>query len=224
MRLGIIADIHGRYPALLEALTCLQSADAVANLGDVADFSPDVNRCYNLLKGRRIINLLGNHEQEALSNPSVSDDDVALLDEFGNERSPDFGVNAANKAFIAQSFKVVVKGQRDGVVFCFSHGFIRRHGNSVTFEYLSEDNLSEHCKKYQAAVSFCGHIHRSQVIRIREAGSSSLQEVESSVVIPIEENMTYGFNVGMLSQSRVDPAKLTYAILDTQARRVEYHL
>jgi len=101
MKIGIIADIHGRYEALVEVLRRLGSAGAIINLGDVADFTSQVNACYDLLKQKKIINLIGNHEQEVLLTANANgDDDIVFLDAEGNAQSQDFGVNESNKQFI----------------------------------------------------------------------------------------------------------------------------
>lgn len=221
MKIGTIADIHGRYEALAEVLRRLGSAGAIINLGDVADFTPQVNACYDLLKQRKIVNLIGNHEQEVLST-APDQDDIVLLDGNGEALSQDFGVNEENKQFIKAQFKLGMSIDKDGLKCHFSHGHKVRHGGSVAFEYLSDTNIRSHFETYKAPVSFCGHLHRSQMIEMDGTGLARITEIEECTLIKLDPKIVYGFNVGMLSRKKGVSGCLHYAVLDTVAKTVEY--
>lgn len=92
MRIAVISDIHGRHEGLQAALIRLAEVDLIINLGDVAGFGAQDNDCYYLLKEKRIVNIIGNHEYEALG------EDVVSSDEDGSTLRED------NKSFI-RSFK-----------------------------------------------------------------------------------------------------------------------
>ena len=66
--IAIISDIHGNYPALQAVL---QDIDAIGlpnviSLGDVAGYYCRINECIETLRERRILNLMGNHDQYLL--------------------------------------------------------------------------------------------------------------------------------------------------------------
>ena len=65
MRIGVIADIHGNADALAAVLDELDrlSPDAVANLGDVLAGPLDAARTRDLLAGRDILTVRGNHDR-----------------------------------------------------------------------------------------------------------------------------------------------------------------
>jgi predicted phosphodiesterase len=220
MKIGIITDIHGRYEALVEVLHRLQGMGAIINLGDVADFSPRVNDCYDLLKQKKIVNLIGNHEQEVLS--AGEEAEIELLDDEGNVLSQDFGVNEENKQFIRNSFKLGMSVKKDGLTCHFSHGHRVTSGRTFTFEYLSDMNIPRHYEFHKANINFCGHLHRSQLIEMHDKGAISVREVESSTVVRLDPGIIYGFNVGMLSREKEKSGRLWYAVLDTDEKTVEY--
>jgi predicted phosphodiesterase len=220
MKIGIITDIHGRYEALVEVLHRLHDMGAIINLGDVADFSSRVNDCYDLLKQKKILNLIGNHEQEVLSTGDEAE--IELLDETGNVLSQDFGVNEENKQFIRNSFKLGMSIKKDGLTCHFSHGHRVTTGRTFTFEYLSDVNIPRHYEFHKANINFCGHLHKSQLIEVHDKGVTSIQEVECSTIVRLYPSIIYGFNVGMLSRGKEKSGRLRYAVLNTNEKTVEY--
>lgn len=68
MKLGIISDIHGNYPALcavyekLRALGC----DDIVCLGDVSGYYSMINECIDFLRQKNILCLKGNHDSYLL--------------------------------------------------------------------------------------------------------------------------------------------------------------
>lgn len=219
MKIGIITDIHGRYEALKEVLIRLDGVGAIFQLGDVADFTPEVNVCYDLLKRKNILNLIGNHEQEVLTTADDCEEQVILLDDSGQERSQDFGVNEENKRFI-KTFKTGLAIEKGGLRCHFSHCRKVKTGSSFTFEYLTELNLGEHYAASKAAISFCGHLHRTQVIEMNGIGVAAIREIERTTAVQLRPNTIYGFNVGMLSRNKSNSARLQYAVLDTAKKEV----
>ena len=68
MKLGVISDIHGNFPALqavmeeLEAMQC----DKILCLGDVSGYYAQINECIDLLRQKQVITLKGNHDSYLL--------------------------------------------------------------------------------------------------------------------------------------------------------------
>ena len=69
---GFISDIHGNAAALRAVLRELDAmgCKTVYSLGDVAGYYPAVNECCELLRERKIPNLLGNHDHYLLTGQS----------------------------------------------------------------------------------------------------------------------------------------------------------
>ena len=66
--IAIISDIHGNYPALKKVLESIDEigCDKIVCLGDIAGYYCMINECIEELRSRKIINLLGNHDQYLL--------------------------------------------------------------------------------------------------------------------------------------------------------------
>jgi predicted phosphodiesterase len=62
--LAILADIHGNYPALQAVLARIDrvGCERVISLGDTAGYYAQPNECIQVLRARKILNLMGNHD------------------------------------------------------------------------------------------------------------------------------------------------------------------
>lgn len=69
MKLALISDVHGNLPALESVLSEIEryGVDQIVSLGDVTGYYSQPNECINLLKERKAIQLLGNHDQYLIS-------------------------------------------------------------------------------------------------------------------------------------------------------------
>jgi len=68
MRILLLADIHGNYPALraIEAFFSNTSFDAIVNCGDSVVFAPFSNEVINWLIARKSISILGNTDKKVI--------------------------------------------------------------------------------------------------------------------------------------------------------------
>lgn len=63
MKLGIISDIHGNYPALEKVLQELGDVDRLICLGDIVGYNPYPSQCLELVKDTCDLVLQGNHDR-----------------------------------------------------------------------------------------------------------------------------------------------------------------
>lgn len=72
MRLGVISDIHGNYPALKQVIIELHklNCDKIICLGDVAGYYSMINECVDLLRKEKIVCIKGNHDSYLLGEGS----------------------------------------------------------------------------------------------------------------------------------------------------------
>lgn len=68
MKLGIISDVHGNYPALCAVMEELRKAKCseILCLGDVSGYYSMVNECMDLLRRENVVCLKGNHDSYLL--------------------------------------------------------------------------------------------------------------------------------------------------------------
>lgn len=70
MKIALISDIHGNYPALKKVLDELDkmSVDTIYCLGDVTGYYTQINECCEELRKRCIKSIMGNHDWYLVSN------------------------------------------------------------------------------------------------------------------------------------------------------------
>ena len=69
MKIALISDVHGNYPALTAALKRIrkEGCDIVVSLGDIAGYYCMVNECIELCRENGIVNVMGNHDDYLVS-------------------------------------------------------------------------------------------------------------------------------------------------------------
>lgn len=74
MKTALIADVHGNAPALEAVLVAADAkgADRILSLGDIAGYYCELNECIALLRERRVLNVMGNHDHYLLTNTACS--------------------------------------------------------------------------------------------------------------------------------------------------------
>ncbi len=83
-RVGLVADIHGNFPALLAVMEALDTigVDQIFCLGDTAGYYPQVNECIDLLRERNISSVMGNHDWYLASGHCLRSNMVNLCIEY----------------------------------------------------------------------------------------------------------------------------------------------
>ncbi|MDI6855444.1 MAG: metallophosphoesterase family protein [Candidatus Thermoplasmatota archaeon] len=73
MLLGIIADVHSNLPALESVLHALEleKIDKIIHGGDIVGYNPYPNEVIEILKERKVISILGNHDRAVLAQDTL---------------------------------------------------------------------------------------------------------------------------------------------------------
>jgi diadenosine tetraphosphatase ApaH/serine/threonine PP2A family protein phosphatase len=214
MRYLVLSDIH----ANLEALeTCLEDAktrgyDEVLVLGDLVGYGADPNAviaCVQTLKPKAMVR--GNHDKIAI-NLSEADDFNATARSAArwtyNALSP------AHRKWLA----ALPSGPRivdDLVEIC--------HGSPFDEDAYIFDELDALRALRSAARPLClfGHTHTPVTFNLA-GGVLAADQPRSTgeATLAIEDNVQYLLNPGSVGQPRDGDPRASYAIVDTDARRV----
>lgn len=145
--IGIIADIHGNYPALLAVVSELkkQNITNIICLGDICGYYPWVNECLELVKSLTQSVVIGNHDYYIINNIKCprSNSANACLDYQRKIIKPELVEWLASKPEQAIYYGIN----------CVHGGW-----NNHIDEYLKEEDLQEINIKEHFAVSAHTHI------------------------------------------------------------------
>lgn len=81
MRVAVLSDIHGNWPAFQAVLDDARDVDRAICLGDVVGYGGDPLRCVDELRGRAWPTLVGNHDRACTNSQILSwfNDDAAKV-------------------------------------------------------------------------------------------------------------------------------------------------
>jgi putative phosphoesterase len=154
MKLLILSDLHGNWPALEAVLRAEPSFDGVAFCGDVVDYGPFPRECLRWLADHADHLVRGNHD-----NALGFDVDCRCMGTF---REYSVATRAWHRTLLDESERLFLRQMP--AVRCFGwegRSFRMAHATPQgdLFEYLAEDQWGERVKGLDADVVLLGHTH-----------------------------------------------------------------
>jgi diadenosine tetraphosphatase ApaH/serine/threonine PP2A family protein phosphatase len=216
MRLAVIADIHSNLEALNSVLAQidLEGVEAILNLGDLVGYNASPNECLELLQGRQVWNLAGNH-------------DLALLDP---ERAQNFNIIAYEALMWGrQQVRPELLKFLDGLPLLRerSGSFLACHGTPtspdtyIAYHFQGKRVLNHLRRHPDVRVCFFGHTHRRALWYRDIRGKVALRPVSpTKMKLSLEEH--YLINPGSVGQPRDGNPEAAYAIFDDQELSVHF--
>ncbi|WP_392560000.1 metallophosphoesterase family protein [Orbus mooreae] len=150
--LAFISDIHGNYPALSAVFDDLDNYNVkqIISLGDVCGYYAEPNQCIEALISKKVINILGNHDNYIITNTkcSRSNSANACLDYQRKILKPE------NIGWLKQS---LLKYDTE-TISCVHGGW-----SNFLDEYLAEIN-ENYFMEYPQRFFFSGHTHIQKIL------------------------------------------------------------
>lgn len=211
-RIAVFSDVHSNLHALgavLEAIDNLGISDMVC-CGDVVGYGAFPNECIELLRGRDIPTLAGNHDHAALGLTSVQFfNDIAKAAVFWTQErlTPESQQWLAQRNFTHQI----------GDKFFFVHaspyqpeqwGYVLTFGDAR----LAFDQFRE-------TFCFIGHSHQPALVIQRENELSCPEES----IVAIEPGCRYLINVGSVGQPRDHNPEASFVTVDLDEKQIVFH-
>ena len=153
MRIAIISDIHGNYPALVNVLEKIDQlkCDGIYSLGDVCGYYCMVNECIEELRKRNIVNILGNHDYYLVYNVNCPRSNSAN-DCIKYQRHI---ISENNYAYIKKSRKYLyLNDNRISLVHGGWNNFLEEYIENIEHGYF---------KDLEGSFFLSGHTHIQQV-------------------------------------------------------------
>ncbi|MGE0057373.1 MAG: metallophosphoesterase [Dehalococcoidia bacterium] len=212
MRILVIADVHANlaaFEAVIAAANELGGFDKIWCLGDVVGYGAQPGDCIDLLNSYDNVTIAGNH-------------DLAAAGIIGIE---DFNPLAAaaitwTKTQLTEQHQTWLRGLPQTHVeadFTLVHGSLR----DPVWDYLLSPSLAEvNFRRQQTTYCLVGHSHMPVAFKDGEGpiegvvlGDGTTFELDGS---------TFVANPGGLGQPRDGDKRSCYAILDLEAKRLEF--
>ena len=221
MRTAIISDVHGNFEALTTVLADIdqRQVDRVICLGDILGYGPDPVDCVELIAQRCEWSLLGNHDYGALYEPTnfnAAAEQAAYWTRAQFDRETDDEEAVRRWEFLGKLRVRTVFGE-----FLCVHGSPRRPINEYIFPEDAINSPVKMSQIFDLVDRHClvGHTHVPGVFTN-----------EPEFYPPADLGGIYRFtdgerviiNPGSVGQPRDFDPRASYAILDEEAKTVEF--
>lgn len=211
MRLAVISDVHACVEALESVLADVDKlgADRLVCLGDMVGYGPEPDEVVGMLRERKVIAVMGNHDAGVAGSQSLDmfrEPNRRLLERTQQLLSPE------NLAWLRE-LPLIFEGD----------GWLAAHSSPLQPERWRYMDSAMVCQKVLREIDekfrFCliGHTHRAGVV------------AESFGIFTVKPGHRYVLNPGCLFHRRSEERRATYFILDTesyefQQRTIPYEL
>ena len=218
--IAILSDIHANYEALRRVLDDLDAHphDAEVCLGDVVGYGPQPQECCDLLRGREMTIVQGNHEQGLINIYHLGTFNQPAKDSL--RRTREMIDDATYEWLVSHPKSAVVHDCR------FVHGVPPDDAKEYLWKY--EDRMGELFGRFSERVCFVGHTH--DLMRFTADGEG----VSGRLPLPegetrLEPDCRHLVNVGAVGQPRDGDNRAKYALFDTKSglltlRFIEYDI
>ncbi|MBU1228887.1 MAG: metallophosphoesterase [Proteobacteria bacterium] len=219
-RIAVFSDVHGN----LEALRCvLADVDALGvvemlNLGDMVGYGPEPEACVQLLRGRGVPSVLGNHEHgllEAQARGWFNPHARKALDRTRQLLSDDSLMYFRTLPRTLTAFGAL-----------FVHGCPPGLVSKYLYE-LDEDALRETFALYDNALCFAGHTHELERISLAAGagGRGGAGRIERRNIgkglLELDKNARHILTAGSVGQPRDGNNKAKYLLWEPGQARIE---
>ena len=215
MRLALISDIHSNIQALERVLTKLdeEKADLILNLGDLVGYNANPNECLELVQGRSVQSLAGNH-------------DLALLDV---ELAQHFNIIAYqaiiwSREQVRPEFLEFLRDlpmTREGADYLACHGTPTSTDSYISYHFQGKRVLKMLKKGLGLRVCFFGHTHRRALWYRDIRGKVATQAINPGKIL-LDPQWHYLINPGSVGQPRSGNPEAEYAIFDDQEFSIQF--
>ena len=215
MKYAILSDIHGNFEALQKALDKIDElgAEKILNLGDLVGYYTEPNECVDLIRDRRAISIMGNHDVVACGriepiyfNPAAAQAILWARDQLTPE----------NREYLAE----LPDQRKIDENLMMVHGSVRDRDEYLLFRPEIELSFAALQNNFPGVkVVFFGHTHR----RIHyEKEKDELFAGTSGDALSLREGSVYLINPGSVGQPRDRNSLTSCAIYESEKNKVSF--
>ena len=214
MRYGIFGDVHGNLEGLRAVLFALAEErpkiDTYICTGDIVGYGADPNACCQTLKALGAICLFGNHDQACLG--------MVNLEWFNAYARAAAEWTSAQLDPEHREWLATLPPTRRVGELMIVHSSLPDPWRWI---YITSPALAEETfKACDQQVIFVGHTHIAEAYRMKTGGPAVRASLHHGGVITVDFSSRYLINPGSCGQPRDQNPDASYAVYDTEARKV----
>ena len=184
-------------------------AEELVCLGDIVGYGPDPNECVTMLRKRRAVTVIGNHDEAA--SKASGDEDFNPIARLAIEWTRS-ALSADNVSFLASLPDTALFDD-----FAVVHG-APEHRFAYILDAAGARHAFQHVKK---PLTFVGHSHVAEVYYQDERGRTYHDRLLHGGLIAIRPEYRYIVNPGSVGQPRDRNPQASFALYDSEARSID---
>ena len=213
MRYAVISDIHSNLEALEAFLKCAESLspDRTVCLGDIVGYNANPNECVGLVRDKKMLCLMGNHDSRVAGLEEPTDFNLQAAQAVHWTRKNITTENAEFLRTLPRSLPVNKK-------FLAVHGWIN---DTDRYIFGSMDALAnfEMMEETKTCLCFFGHTH----VPIAYAKGKEVEWVRPAGTIALEKGKSYLVNPGSIGQPRDRDPRASFLVYDDKKSEITFY-
>jgi diadenosine tetraphosphatase ApaH/serine/threonine PP2A family protein phosphatase len=212
MRILVVADVHANLAAFETVIAAAEKGGAIDNiwsLGDIVGYGPQPCECIALLRSYDHVAVIGNHDSAAIGAIGLQDFNPIAASAASWTRTT---LSGDDVRWLRDLPQTAIEGE-----FTLTHGSLR----DPIWDYLLSTSLAEtHLQRQTTPYGLVGHSHIPIAFFETETGASGVALSDGTTFDLTGESFVA--NPGGLGQPRDGDPRACYAIVDTDAKRIEF--
>ncbi len=214
MRYAVISDIHSNLEALIAVLERIDALDVnrIVCLGDIVGYNANPNECVEIIRERKIVSALGNHDAAVALLHDTRDFNQLAASAIDWTR---LSLTDANREFLKTLPQRLVIDKR----FMGVHGWVNDYFRYITGAQDAKDNFALLEEDGNLKLCFFGHTH-VPISYIENEGTVFIN-MDSALTQPRGAAMLV--NPGSVGQPRDADPRASFVIYDSGAQSISFY-
>lgn len=212
MRYAVISDIHSNLEALEAFLKMAESlsVDKTVCLGDIVGYNANPNECVELVRERKFLCLMGNHDSRVAGLEEATDFNFQAARAVSWTRAE---ITPENVEFLKALPRTLAVNKK----FLAVHGWLNDTDRYIfgSKDALSNFNLMEETK---TSLCFFGHTH----VPIAYVKNGGVETLRAEQTLTLEKGKSYLVNPGSIGQPRDRDPRASYLVYDDKKSQITF--
>ena len=216
MRYAVLSDLHSNIEAVATCLARVDElgVDQVITLGDLVGYNADPNEVVDIIRERRFLSIMGNHDVCACGLREPVDFNPIARDAILWTRRV---LTPENNQFLT----ILPDARRVEDRFLMVHGAVTHRDNYIFNEFDARESFQLMREKYEGVnICFFGHTHRGVVYKEKDGRVEAYEAPDMKLDDP---DALYLVNPGSVGQPRDGDPRSSFVTYDDETLEVTYH-
>ncbi|HXI10369.1 MAG TPA: metallophosphoesterase family protein [Thermodesulfobacteriota bacterium] len=213
MRYAVISDIHSNLEALEAFLKCAESLslDKTVCLGDIVGYNANPNECVGLVREKKMLCLMGNHDSRVAGLEEPTDFNLQAAQAVLWTRK---NITPENAEFLRKLPRTLPVNKK----FLAVHGWIN---DTDRYIFGHRDALAnfEMMEETKTGLCFFGHTH----VPVAYVKGEEVEGMRPFGTVKLEKDKSYLVNPGSIGQPRDRDPRASFLVYDDKKSEITFY-